>query len=104
MKKIESREQYFKEKHNYLGLHITLLISRIVGISIYVIFLAYIVFYTIDVSMVLFLPFDFKEFSNITRIVIPIYTFYWILLRIVEKIWHKRLYYYKKKLEVIDEI
>ena len=98
------RSYYFKIKHQYLIFKTFLILLRTVGITLLVLFISLVVAYSvINKPTQEFLSFYFKT-TNVFKVLLPIVISIWILFKVINVIYVKKLSKLKKEINIIDEI
>ena len=101
MEKKFERKDYFNLKRQYAGFHFILVIIRVL-FAVIMIFLAVISsLYAMNTS---FNPELVKLTQDGTDILLPIVIACWIVIKIINVMYLRKLRYYKRKLDILDEI
>ena len=98
------RNYYFKIKHQYLIFKTFLILLRAIGITLLVFFISLVVAYSVlNKPTQEFLNFYFQT-TSIFKVLLPIVIAIWILFKIINIIYVKKLSKLKRKINIIDEI
>ena len=101
MEKKFERKDYFNLKSQYAGFHFILVIIRVL-FAVIMIFLAVISsLYAMNTS---FNPELVKLTQDGTDILLPVVIACWIVIKIINVMYLRKLRYYKRKLDILDEI
>ena len=101
MEKKFERKDYFNLKRQYAGFHFMLIIIRVL-FAVFMIFL--IVVSSLYAVNPLLDPDLVKLAQDGTDILLPIVIACWIVIKIINVMYLRKLRYYKRKLDILDEI
>lgn len=101
MEKKFERRDYFNLKKQYAGFHFMLVIIRVLFAVTMLVLIVVSSMYSINPTLD---PKLVKTVKDVTDILLPVTIVSWIVIKIINVSYLRKLRYYKRKLDILDEI